>query len=155
MSKKKLVTGHCTVTSFFDDRQHIRELGLRRVLKAKQSTLPSRQFQVPAINLAASDYVDLIDWSSCTATVPPILSKLTVAELQSLISGETSHVISIEKFPCHTQSVERCVKLVTEAAAAVCGPEARDSYIRSRLHARDLMPQFETKGDYCTMRESV
>ena len=57
-----------------DDRQHIRQLDLRRVLKAKQSTLSSsRQFQVPAINLAASDYIDLIGRISCTVTVPPIL----------------------------------------------------------------------------------
>jgi hypothetical protein len=106
---------------------------------------------VPAIKFAASDYID-IDWTSCTVTVPPILSQLTVAELQSLISGEHSHRINIEKFPCHTQSVERCVKLVTEAAGTVCGPGARDGYIRSRLQARGLMPKFETKQDYRTER---
>ncbi|KAK4875539.1 hypothetical protein RN001_011961 [Aquatica leii] len=34
--------------------------------------------------------------------------------------------IEILKFPCHTQAVERCIKLVTEASSLVCGAEARD-----------------------------
>ena len=49
------------------------------------------------------------------------------------------------KFSCHTQSTERCVKLVTEAASAVCGQEARDGYIRARIHHREAMPIFTTK----------
>ena len=39
----------------------------------------------------------------------------------------------------------RCVKMVTEAAAAVCGQEARDGYIRARVHHREEMPVFTTK----------
>ena len=37
------------------------------------------------------------------------------------------------------------MKLVTEASAAVCGKEARDGFIRARLHHRDEMPVFTTK----------
>ena len=39
----------------------------------------------------------------------------------------------------------RCVKMVTEAAAAVCGQEARDGYIRARVHHREEMSVFTTK----------
>ena len=39
------------------------------------------------------------------------------------------------------------VKLVTESAAAVAGQEARDGFIRARIHHRDDMPQFRTKAD--------
>ena len=49
------------------------------------------------------------------------------------------------KFSCHTQSTERCVKQVTESAAAVCGQEARDGYVRARNHHREAMPVFTTK----------
>lgn len=34
----------------------------------------------------------------------------------------------LEKYPCHTQSMERCVKLVTEASVSVCGAEANDDF---------------------------
>ena len=37
------------------------------------------------------------------------------------------------------------MKLVTEAAADVCGQEARDGYIRIRLHSREEMPKFTSK----------
>jgi hypothetical protein len=56
--------------------------------------------------------------------------------------------IHIFRYPCHSQAVERCVKLVTEATAAVCGNEARDGFIRSKITSRTVLPKFETKGQY-------
>ena len=44
--------------------------------------------------------------------------------------------------------IERCVKLVTEAAGAVCGPSNRDGFIRATLASRQKMPKFETKADH-------
>ena len=38
------------------------------------------------------------------------------------------------------------LKLVTESAAAVCGQEGRDGFIRARIHHREEMPQFRTKA---------
>ena len=35
--------------------------------------------------------------------------------------------------------------MVTEAAAAVCGQEAKDGYIRARVHHREEMPVLTTK----------
>jgi len=40
------------------------------------------------------------------------------------------------------------VKIVTEAAAAVCGQEARDGYIRARLQHMEEMPVFTTKKHF-------
>ena len=57
-------------------------------------------------------------------------------------------VVDFPKYPCHTQSVEQCVKLVTAALAAVCGVKARDGFIRVRLESRQLMPNFNTKAEY-------
>ena len=79
---------------------------------------------------------------------PPILSDISEEELKSLIAGNAPPVLEFESFPCHTQSVEKCVKLVTEAAAAVCEENNRDGFKRARLQSRELMPQFETKMDY-------
>ena len=36
--------------------------------------------------------------------------------------------------------------MVTEAAAAVCGQEARDGYIRARVHHREEMSVFTTRS---------
>jgi len=48
-------------------------------------------------------------------------------------------------FPCHTQSVERSVKLMVVASGAVCGQTRRDGFIRSRIESRRIMPQFHSK----------
>ena len=55
--------------------------------------------------------------------------------------------MNFESFPCHTQGAI-CVKLVTEATAAVCGAKNRDGFIGARLRSRELLPTFESKKDY-------
>jgi len=55
------------------------------------------------------------------------------------------------KLPCHTQAVERCVKLVTESSSAVCGAKSRYGYIRSQLESRLINPTSNTKSDYRVM----
>ena len=37
--------------------------------------------------------------------------------------------------------------MVTEAAATVCGQEARDGIIRTTLHSREKVNKYKTKSD--------
>jgi len=50
--------------------------------------------------------------------------------------------------PCHNKSVERHVKLVTEASAQVAGLERRDGIIRQKIKSRSLMKNFDTKMQF-------
>ncbi|GBM91591.1 hypothetical protein AVEN_164198-1 [Araneus ventricosus] len=59
-------------------------------------------------------------------------------------------VLSFEEFLGHTQSVERCVKLISEATMKVCGETARHGYIRAKFQARKELPTFDNKGHYCS-----
>ena len=134
-----------------DHRPHIRELGLRRVMKARAAD-PGKQirmFKVPAkLNFDATEYFDMIDWAVCPISEPPIIKAMTDAELRDLITMEVTPTVMFPKFPCHTQAVERHVKLVTEAAKAVCGQKSRDGFIRAHVASRQLMPTFESKRDF-------
>ena len=56
--------------------------------------------------------------------------------------------LNVQRFPCHTQVVERLIKLVTEASSSVCGEEARDGFIRAKLASRSRISKFETKSQY-------
>ena len=119
-----------------DHRPHIRELGLRRVMKSRAAHHIGqiRRFKVPAeLNLNAMEYFDMIDWAVYTISEPPVLKAMTDAELKDLITTEVTPTVIFPKFPCQTQAVERHVKLVTEAAKAVCGQNSRDGFIR--VHA--------------------
>lgn len=138
-----------------DDRIHIRELGVRRILKARSSLAPApskkvRVFKISALNFEAREYFELINWQDCELTEPPITSRISTDHLQEIIKNPDPDVLSVNfgKYPCHTQCVERCVKLVTEASVAVCGADARDGFIRARVDSRKTMGCFNTKSEY-------
>jgi len=139
-----------------DDREHIRELGYRRILKAR-NVLPKkktvRSFVTPNLNFEAQDYTEIIDWNSCALHPPPMLRNLSEDDIREIIRSATKPVGEIQKFPCHTQATERIVKLVTEASSKVCGFENRDGYIRSTLKSQSAMPQFSTKSDFKCVRD--
>ena len=49
-----------------DDSPAIRELGARRILKARnEETLAIRKFTLPKLNFEAPNYVAMIDWQKC------------------------------------------------------------------------------------------
>ena len=143
------------VSMINDDCAAIRELGFRRILKVrrdcagkKQLFSVIRQFKVPEINFLAENYTELLHWESDhQRTEPPLTMKITEEELLACISNKKKLRQELFDFPCHTQAVERCVKLVTEASTKVCGKDRRDGFIRATVHSRRLMPRFESKKD--------
>ena len=53
--------------------------------------------------------------------------------------------LEIYDFPCHTQAVGRCVKLVITASQCVTNAAYRDGLTRIRLKSRAPMPNFYQK----------
>ncbi|GBN33705.1 hypothetical protein AVEN_61571-1 [Araneus ventricosus] len=134
-----------------DEREHIWELDHKMILKARQIVPKKktvRNFVPPKINFQASDYIEIINCNCCVVYPPPMLRNLSEDDIKSLFNSETTPIRETQKFPCHTQAVERCIKLVTEASNKVCGHEVRDSYIRATLKSRSIMPNFSKKSDF-------
>lgn len=129
-----------------DERRHIRELGLRRILKSRNSH-QLRKFEVPKINFNANNYTEMINWQQSMISEPPMTKKISTEDLTQMIK-DVPEGMEILRFPCHSQAIERCVKLVTEASSKVCGPEARDGFIRSQIASRQELPHFNTKGEF-------
>ena len=75
----------------------------------------------------------MIDWAICPISEPAVLKAMTDGELKDLITTEVTPTGILPKFPCHPQAVERYVKLVTEAAKAVCGQNSRDGSVHAWL----------------------
>ncbi|GBL97281.1 hypothetical protein AVEN_84977-1 [Araneus ventricosus] len=106
-----------------NEKEHIREIGYRRILKARQifpKKKTVRNFVPPKINFQASDYIEIINWNSCVVYPSPMLQDLSEDDIKSLINSDTMPIREIQKFPCHTQVVERCIKLVTVASVKYC-----------------------------------
>ncbi|KAG7159696.1 hypothetical protein Hamer_G032198, partial [Homarus americanus] len=77
--------------------------------------------KVPPINVNATKLSELVDLS-LEVLEPPLTTSLTSQEMRNL--KETP--MQVPKWPSHTQSVERCVKMVTEAAGHVYSHERRE-----------------------------
>lgn len=135
-----------------DKRDHVRELGYRRIIKARNVASKRksiRSFQTPKINFQAKDHIEMIHWGTTTLSPPPLLRRVTDQEIWSKVkSSGTAAEWNFNKFPCHTQAVERCVKLVTEASQKVVGFSSRDGFIRTTLLSRSSMPSFSSKSKF-------
>ncbi|GBM03837.1 hypothetical protein AVEN_231309-1 [Araneus ventricosus] len=144
---KNVVAGVICRNSFFahpgiiflcvlkDERQHNKELAARRIIKSRESSSNGKSVHVflpPKLNFEATNYTDMIDWSSITITSQPILRDI------SIVRDKKNPEWNFVHFPCHTQVVERCVKLVTEATAEVYGFQNRDGFIRFTFFSRCL-----------------
>ena len=134
-----------------DNSATVRELGYRRILKAKESSQYEsvRSFVLPKLRFDAEEYHQMIDWQAIDVTEPPTLKKVPITEIKALIEMKEKPQ-GMPNFPCHTQAVERAIKLVTDASASVVGHENRDGYIRARIEGRKRLPIFESKCDYAS-----
>ena len=65
----------------------------------------------------------------------------------SVIKSGTGAEWNFDKFPCHTQAVERCVKVVTEASQKNVA-KSRDGFIRTMVLSRSIMPRFLHKSEF-------
>ena len=128
--------GSVLLSMLTDDRKHIRELAVRRIIRSRSEQYELRTFCIPKINFTVKDYIDLIHWQNTAISEPPILTNTSVTDLEMFVASGDVPVVDFPRYPCHAQSVERCVKLVTAASAAVCGVKARDRFIRVRLEFR-------------------
>src|SRR5580698_9417269 len=106
---------------------------MRRVWRARSEEYGIRRFSIPALNFQAKAYFDIIDWQNTIVSEPPLPKENTTYDMEMLVACHETPMIDLPKFPCHTQAVERCVKLVTDSSMAVRGAVLRDGFIRMRL----------------------
>lgn len=132
-----------------DERPHIRELGWRRIKNVRATCRASssnvRSFKVPKLNTNCNDYMELINWHTTEITEPPLTKAISDDDVDQYIRNKNMYVP--EKYPLHTQAVERIIKLVTDASSQVCSHEAREGFICTRLASRERHSSFESKKD--------
>ena len=79
------------------DREHVREIGLQRILKAHHTstTRSARQFRLPTLNFAPADYTEMIDWSAENITEPFLTSDISEKELMKCIKHNNTPTIKL------------------------------------------------------------
>ena len=118
---------------------------MSRILAARQQTeCQRRQVGVPPLNWEAGSYPQMIHWDKVKVTEPPVIATLP----DSVIQHARHQPLELPAFPCHAQSVERCVRMVTDASRAVFGEDRRHGLIVSRQASRVVRPRFVVKHDF-------
>ena len=104
-----------------------------------------RKLEVPELNWEADHWSEIVSLKEGEKVhVPSIISKITDEELKKILENH----FNFPKFPLHSTSVERAVKLVSEASGKVFGYEARHRHILSKVSSRKQMPDFKTKSKF-------
>ncbi|GBM79302.1 hypothetical protein AVEN_92056-1 [Araneus ventricosus] len=97
----------------------------------------------------------MIHWNTITLSPPPLLRRFTNQVIWSKVqSGETAAMGNFDKFPCHTQAVERGVKVVTEASQEVGVSNSRNGFMITTLLSRSPMQSFSFKSYFKVLKET-
>lgn len=147
----QFAAGNLLLAMLSDSRYHIRRLAYIRILQAKKVFCQGiRRFCVPKLNFNANDYHEMINWQDTPTAVPPLLVNVSEIDLKDILESpyEAEILRNIKRYPCHTQAVERVVKVVTESSLITANCNRRDGIIRATIKSRKEMPKFNTKKDF-------
>ena len=110
-----------------DGDQAVRDKGVNHVLSLSKNDTSVRLFHLPTLNLEADTYYELADLEICQQQ-PPAIRHLSDSEIEDC---QMKPLILLH--PCHNQTVERHVKLVTEASAQVTGLKEETELFAKKL----------------------
>ena len=132
------------------NNEETRLKGLNIILKLrnfKQFNVIQVVKKIPPVNWDANHWSNLIDFSDLSTLREPVGTlEFSLDQIQEFISNKT--IPNIAEFPSHTQSVERAVKMVTEASTIVYGFDNRHRTILTKILSRKLRPNFASKCSY-------
>ena len=117
-----------------DSSLDVRKQGLAVIKVASESITNKRDYCLPSVNFNANTVLDLLD-AKVIWTPPPLLQSLSTNEIEEAIE-ENSLKSVCQGIPCHSQSVERHVKLISDVAKVVCGFQRRHGMIINTLKCR-------------------
>ena len=131
-----------------------RRFGVKQIIELRMEketgdTSP-RPRKTPGINISATNLPSMITWEN-SVYEPLLTCSLSKEELVTFL--DTPMVVP--NLPCHGQGVERVVKEVTRAAAAVYGESKRDGFVRATTAQRELVPLRSSKQDLVKMTKPL
>ena len=128
-----------------DERKQVRTTAIQRILKSRFTSESNRHFKLSTtLNLGAIDYCELINWDIEEVHSPPLLNDYSNEDI--LKANDTP--LSIPKYPCHSQNMERIVGAVTKASENRYGYEKRHKCVINLLESRGKMPKFDWKAQW-------
>lgn len=105
-----------TIGMLCDSRLNVRQAAVHRILESRLTSTATtiRVFKIPEINFEADDYTNLINWDKINFSEPPLIRGISNDVLNKIGAGSID-LKNIQHFqmPCHSQAVERAVKVMS------------------------------------------
>lgn len=133
-----------------DENETVREMAVKSILAARRLKIPAklRKFKLPEINFNAQVYYEMTTSNQPLNLEPPVTKGLPKSTLLECIQNGNFIRDLIGSIPCHSQAVERSIKLVSETSKVVSGEANRNAIVYTKLASRKILPQANTKSDY-------
>jgi hypothetical protein len=129
----------------FSSNEEYRQTAVAKILDIRACpTSVLTPTSIPAINFDAEEWGKLVDVSSLQCHEPPCVRNISNEKLKEMVASQHQP----PPFPLHSQSVERAVKLTTEASTTSYIWQKRHNYIVAKSKSRAGRPEFRTKKDY-------
>jgi hypothetical protein len=98
------------------------------------------------INWKSKSVEELIYWDNMNVHEPSLTKHIPTEIIEERILSDNPQQLFFQ-FPCHSQSAERYVPLMSNCTDKVC-EEQRDGFMLATLDSRKDNPNFETKHEY-------
>ena len=142
------------LTSMLEDPDAgVREEAIAMVKKARSNPPKAprskylkgmRKHEVPPLNWDAAKWTEIVNMENLKIWEPRILQKLSLDRVEAALEEP----MCFPKYPCHSQIVERMVKLVTEVSHEVYGEKKQQEKVVAVLASRKNRKAYDTKKDY-------
>ena len=136
----------CTtfIACFNDPREEVPMCRVLYIIKPREKfdkdSHPCK-FLPPKINVGAESYWQFINWEQEQTTELPLTMKMSEEKIWKGIEEP----IILPKYPCHSQTEERMIPVITESCLQKVGYTSRHQWILSTMESRRLVPSFKTK----------
>ena len=127
-----------------DPSEEVRRKGVNFIIQSREAFNKEeevRKFIPPEVNMKSEKFSDLVNLETSDKTEPPLTKDQSDETIKSTIAAP----LHLPPYPNNTQSVERMVRVVCEAASKRAGYEGRHRLILQTLESRKRVKIFDTK----------
>ena len=92
--------------------------------------------------------MELIDWEKVKLLEPLLTATVTTEELVSCLD---TPLVVLDTWQCHSQSMERAIRKVSESCLMVVGEKKREGWIRCAEESRKVFKKPNSKANYMSL----
>jgi hypothetical protein len=134
----------------YSEEQVYRTIAVIKILETRKTSIKVpknglkdgiRVNSIPVIDCKCKNWSKLINLYDIDCFEPPCVEDISIEELLKMIPNRGE----VPNFPCHSQTVERAVKLTSEASGKAINLKKRNALILAKCKSRNKRKIFKTK----------